>query len=212
MRCLKRYQDATLFASASSTAHDFKVIQDGELSINGPNGRKWSVRVVPDIPPIVASLEGIDSDALGVMTLPFSAGDDYGVESGEAWITLDLDGAPRRHGLSVPPEARPELTVSLPMPVVGDRSGFEENLVEDFSKHPWANLPVVLNLTVLDAAEQQSRSEPSALLLPGRRFFDPMAAAIIEQRRDLLWSRANAQRISQILRAISHPSGRRISQ
>jgi uncharacterized protein (TIGR02302 family) len=194
----------TLFASASSTAHDFKVIQDGELSINGPNGRKWSVRVVPDIPPIVASLEGIDSDALGVMTLPFSAGDDYGVESGEAWITLDLDGVSRRHGLSVPPQARPELTVSLPMPVVGDRSGFEENLVEDFSKHPWANLPVVMNLTVLDAAEQQSRSEPSALLLPGRRFFDPMAAAIIEQRRDLLWSRANAQRISQILRAISH--------
>ncbi|MDA9351895.1 TIGR02302 family protein [Ascidiaceihabitans sp.] len=194
----------TLFASASSTAHDFKVIQDGELSINGPNGRKWSVHVVPDIPPIVASLEGIDSDALGVMTLPFSAGDDYGVESGEAWITLDLDGVSRRHGLSVPPQARPELTVSLPMPVVGDRSGFEENLVEDFSKHPWANLPVVMNLTVLDAAEQQSRSEPSALLLPGRRFFDPMAAAIIEQRRDLLWSRANAQRISQILRAISH--------
>ena len=159
---------------------------------------------MPDIPPIVASLEGIDSDALGVMTLPFSAGDDYGVESGEAWITLDLDGVSRRHGLSVPPQARPELTVSLPMPVVGDRSGFEENLVEDFSKHPWANLPVVMNLTVLDAAEQQSRSEPSALLLPGRRFFDPMAAAIIEQRRDLLWSRANAQRISQILRAISH--------
>jgi uncharacterized protein (TIGR02302 family) len=106
--------------------------------------------------------------------------------------------------LSAPPEARPKLTVSLPMPVVGDRSGFEESLVEDFSKHPWANLPVVMKLTVLDAAEQQSRSEPSALLLPGRRFFDPMAAAIIEQRRDLLWSRANAQRISKILRAINH--------
>ena len=194
----------TLFASASSTAHDLKVIQDGELSIDGPNGRNWSVSVVPDIPPIVASLEGINSDALGVMTLPFSAGDDYGVESGEAWITLDLDGVSRRHGLSVPPEVRPQLIVSLPMPVVGDRSGFEGNLVEDFSKHPWANLPVVMNLTVLDAAEQQSRSEPSAFLLPGRRFFDPMATAIIEQRRDLLWSRANAQRISQILRAISH--------
>jgi len=194
----------TLFASASSTAHDFKVIQDGELSIDGPHGRNWAVSVVPDIPPIVTLLEGIDSDAFGVMTLPFSAGDDYGVESGEAWITLDLDGVSRRHGLSVPPEARPKLTVSLPMPVVGDRSGFEESLVEDFSKHPWANLPVVMNLTALDVAEQQSRSEPSALLLPGRRFFDPMAAAIIEQRRDLLWSRANAQRISKILRSISH--------
>ena len=194
----------TLFASASSTAHNLKVIQDGELSIDGPNGRNWPVSVSPDIPPIVASLEGIDSDALAVMTLQFSAGDDYGVESGEAWITLDLDGVSRRHGMNVPPEARPQLTVSLPMPVVGDCSGFEENLIEDFSKHSWANLPAVMNLNVLDVAEEQSLSEPSALLLPGWSFFDPMAAAIIEQRRDLLWSRANAQRISQLLRAISH--------
>ena len=31
-----------------------------------------------------------------------------------------------------------------------------------------------------------------AVTLPGKRFFDPLAAALIEMRRDLLWSRANA--------------------
>ncbi len=31
-----------------------------------------------------------------------------------------------------------------------------------------------------------------------------MAAAVIEQRRDLLWSRQNAPRVAQILRAVSH--------
>ena len=194
----------TVFPAASTKTQDFQILKDGELSIDGPNGRRWSVTVVPDARPIITSLKSIDSDVNGVMTLPFAAGDDYGIESGKAQFSLDLEEVSRRHGLSVPPEERPELTVSLPMPVVGDRSGFEENLVEDFSKHPWANLPVNVNLSVLDAAEQQSLSEPIAVLLPGRHFFDPMAAAIIEQRRDLLWSRENAERISQILRAISH--------
>ena len=44
--------------------------------------------------------------------------------------------------------------------------------------------------------------------LPGRRFFDPMAAAVIELRRDLLWSRENAARSLQLMRAISHRPGR----
>jgi uncharacterized protein (TIGR02302 family) len=42
------------------------------------------------------------------------------------------------------------------------------------------------------------------VLLPGRRFFDPLAAAIVEQRRDLLWNRENAIRVTQVLRAVSH--------
>lgn len=194
----------TQLPPASDSAQDFTILQDGEIAINGPNGRIWSVNIIPDSAPIVAILDKADSDALGVMTLPFSAGDDYGVEGGEARIELDLSAVSRVHGLMIAPENRPELTVSLPMPIVGDRSGFEENLVEDFSEHPWANLPVQVRLSVLDAAEQQSESEPLTMILPGRRFFDPMAAAIIEQRRDLLWSRKNALRIGQILRAISH--------
>ena len=189
---------------ASDSAQDFTILQNGEIAINGPNGRRWFVSVVPDTAPIVSILGKPVSDALGVMSLPFSAGDDYGVEGGEARISLDLTAVTRVHGLIVAPEPRPTLTVSLPLPVVGDRSGFEENLAEDFSQHAWANLPVQINLSVLDAAEQQSQSDVTTMILPGRRFFDPMAAAIIEQRRDLLWSRTNAARIGQILRAISH--------
>ena len=59
-------------------------------------------------------------------------------------------------------------------------------------------------LVALDASEQQAESEPRQIILPGRRFFDPLAAAVIEQRRDLLWSKDNAKRISQIMRAVAH--------
>ena len=68
--------------------------------------------------------------------------------------------------------------VPLPMPISGDRRDFEETLIENFSKHPWANLPVSLQLSVLDASEQQAVTEVSQLTLPGRRFFDPAAAAV----------------------------------
>ncbi|WP_223428336.1 TIGR02302 family protein [Tateyamaria pelophila] len=189
---------------ASAPEQDFTVVQSGEIAVNGPGGRTWAVTILPDNAPDVVILGDPEANALGEMTLPFGASDDYGVEAGEARIALDLGAVDRRHGLTIEPDPRAPITVALPMPIAGDRKAFEESLIEDFSEHPWANLPVTITLNVLDAAEQQAESPPRAIVLPGRRFFDPLAAAIIEQRRDLLWSRGNSTRISQILRAVSH--------
>ena len=44
---------------------------------------------------------------------------------------------------------------------------------------------------------------PIAAVLPGRRFYDPVAAALVEQRRDLLWSGENARRVAEVLRAVT---------
>ena len=189
---------------ASASEQDFTVVTSGEIAINGPGGRTWSVAVIPDTAPRVSILNAPDSDALGEMSLPYQASDDYGVEAGEARFALDLPSVDRRHGLAIDPDPRPELTVALPMPITGKRDQFEESLIEDFSEHPFANLPVTVVLSVLDAAEQQAETEPRQIILPGRRFFDPLAAAVIEQRRDLLWSKGNAKRIGQILRAVAH--------
>ena len=90
------------------------------------------------------------------------------------------------------------------MPITGDRAEFVENLIENLSQHPWAHLPVTLEITVQDAADQTGRNIPQSMALPARRFFDPLAASVIEMRRDLLWSRDNAGRVAQVLRAVSH--------
>ena len=190
--------------AATDPEQDFIVAQAGTISIDGPGGRSWEVVLIPDTPPEVAVLRNPDSDAMGEMSLPFAASDDYGVEAGEAIVSLDLASVDRRHGLKIEPEARAPVTVQLPMPFSGSRQNFEETLIEDFSEHPWANLPVEISLSVLDASEQQSFSEPRAIILPGRRFFDPLAAALIEQRRDLLWNRVNGARAAQLLRAVSY--------
>ena len=67
---------------------------------------------------------------------------------------------------------------------------------------------MTFTLSVEDSIAQVGSGTPFASRLAARRFFDPMAAAIIEQRRDLMWSKDNGRRINQILRAISHrPEG-----
>ena len=190
--------------AASDPTQDFAIVQQGTLAIDGPNGRSWDISMRPDDPPEVQFLGEVKVAALGEMRLPFGAMDDYGVEAGEAQIILDLAAVERRFGLATAPDQREQIIVALPTPISGNRAAFQENLIEDFSKHPWANLPVKLTLSVLDAAEQQGETTPQDMLLPGRRFFNPSAAALIEMRRDLLWSTQNATRAAQVLRAVAY--------
>ncbi|MBI1220561.1 MAG: TIGR02302 family protein [Rhodobacteraceae bacterium] len=197
-----------LVGSASAADQDFTIARSGKLAIDGPGGRAWTVTAVADQPPSVTIVSPPDRKASGEMQLPFHASDDFGVVKGTATITLDLAAIDRRYGLAADPEPRPPIVLDLPMPVTGSRADFNQVLVDDLSKNAWANLPVKITLTVQDAAGQTGSAATLSADLPGRRFFDPLAAAVIEMRRDLLWSAANAQRTEEILRAITYrPEG-----
>ncbi len=194
--------------AASDPEQSFRVTRDGRIAINGPGGATWEVTVIPDTPPEVEVSGPVSAEARGEMSQPFRAADDYAVISGTATIELNLAAVERRHGLAVDPDPREPLVLDLPMPFSGDRAAFDETLIDDLSEHPFANLPVTLTLAVRDAVDQTGQNEPVEMILPGRRFFQPIAKAVIEQRRDLLWSRANAGRVVDVLRAVSHrPEG-----
>lgn len=194
--------------AASEPAQDFEVRQAGQVQIDGEGGRRWTVAIEPDAAPVVRIAAAATRESDGRMRLPFTAEDDYGVTAGRAIITLDLAAVDRRYGLAADPEPREPLVLDLPMPFTGDRKAIEEALIDDVSKHPFANLPVRVSLTVADAPGQEGRSAEMAMVLPGKRFFDPLAAALIEVRRDLLWNRVNGPRSRDILRAITYaPEG-----
>ena len=189
---------------AQETAQDFEVVRSGELEVDGPGGRLWQVAMIPDGAPTVVQQGEIETSYEGESQIPFAATDDHGVVSGTARFTLALDDVDRRYALAAEPESRHAIQVPLPMPVAGDRSQFDEVLIENFSQHPWANLPVRLELSVTDDRGQLGLSVPQVLDLPGRRFFDPVAAAVIEQRQAILWQRGNARQAAQILRAVAN--------
>lgn len=189
--------------SADAYAQSVTVERSGDFTVNGPMGRAWAISVLPDQAPAVVLDGEVTGEPPGQMQFAFSATDDYGVASGTATIRLDADAADRRFGLTVDPEPREALVLDLPMPFQGSRSEFTEVVLEDLSQHPFANLPVSMVLTVTDAAGQIGTVAYDIARLPGRRFFDPLANALIEMRRDILWSRENAPRAAQILRALT---------
>ena len=189
---------------ASAPEHRFAARRTGRLAVTGRGGAEWIVEVTPDLAPLVLSAGPMERGTDGRTELPFSVEDDHGVAGGEALIAPDLAAADRRHGLAADPEAREALALDLPLPITGDRTAFEEVIVGDLAEHPFAGLPVTVRITALDAAGNVSAPFELAGTLPARRFFDPLARAVVEQRRDLLWSRANAGRAASILRAVSN--------
>ncbi|MFY0682626.1 MAG: DUF4175 domain-containing protein, partial [Thalassovita sp.] len=188
---------------ASDVEQQFFVAQSGEVRIDGPGGAVWDVTLRADMQPNVSITGPAETSYEGQMSLPFQAHDDFAVTGGRALIALDLAAVDRRYGLALDPEPQEMIERALPLPIAGDRGAFEEVLIDDFSKHPWAHLPVIVTLEVTDAAGQTGTAQPVMMDLPARRFFDPLAAAVVEQRRDLLWNRNNAARVVQVMRALS---------
>jgi len=191
--------------TATDPDQRFDITRDGEIRIDGPGGASWAVTALIDEAPFVELMdEGINTTFDGQMSRPFRARDDHGVTGGTATFALDLEAVDRRYGLAAKPDARAPIELELPMPITGSRAEFSETLIENLSKHPWAHLPVTLTLEVQDEAGNTGQSDAETLALPARRFFDPLAAAVIEQRRDLLWAKSNGRNVARMLRAISH--------
>ena len=187
---------------------DFTVTRSGDLAIEGPGGREWEITALPDAAPAISVTGEIGREGDGRFTQGFTAWDDYGVVAGRVAITLDLARIDRRHGLIPDPEPVEPVILDLPMPLSGDRGEIAETLVDDLSKHVFANLPVTMVFAAIDAAGQEGQSAPYSITLPGKRFFDPLAAALIEMRRDILWNRVNAPRAVELLKAVTYaPEG-----
>jgi uncharacterized protein (TIGR02302 family) len=196
-------------AAPGIAAAEFPVRNSGSVTLR--EGRSdlgaWSFAMEPDQPPTIRFTGGIEREVSGETRFGYEAIDDHGVTAGRAEIALDLPKVERRYGLVPDPDPREPLTAELPLPMSGNARAISETLVEDFSKHPWAGLPVTVRLQAEDGLGQTGETAPVAAVLPMRRFYHPVAAALVEQRRDLLWSAANGRRVTQVLRAVTWQGG-----
>lgn len=199
---------AAAVPNAMKGISDLTVTRSGDLVIDGPGGRAWAITAIPDAAPTVEIVGDMVREADGRFKQQVKATDDYGVVAGRVTITLDSAKIDRRHGLKVDPESIEPVILDMPLPRKGKRTEMTATLVDDLSKHVFANLPVTMTFAVTDAAGNEGTSAPYAVTLHGKRFFDPLAAALIEMRRDILWNRINAPRAVQLLKAVTNrPEG-----
>ena len=151
------------------------VEQDGK-----PLG-SWPMTVVPDMPPTVEFAQPPKKTARAALQLEYHATDDYGLASVAANI--------RRQK---PPEGVTDTPIEVAMQVPGLRSKDSKGQsFTDLTAHPWAGLPVLIQLRATDGVGQVGTSEDVEMVLPEREFNHPIAKAIVEQRKVLEIGRAH---------------------
>ena len=131
---------------------------------------EWPIRVVPDTPPSADFTERPAVGEHGLLHLAAAASDDYGLT--RLWVEISRPDAPEQAVHQVP------LAESSSSPRRLEQSGWY-----DLTAHPWAGLVVNLRVMAEDSAGQIAGSQPVNLELPERAFSDPVARAIIAQRR-----------------------------
>lgn len=153
----------------------------GSLSISGGGEdalRDWSFSVAPDAPPSIAFEGDPVRAANGTMTLNYYATDDYRVAKARAIVALADGGRDDARPLYDAPE------IPLTLPRRSSKDGAAKTM-RDLSEHPWAGARVDMTLEAEDDRGQTGRSETRSVVLPGRPFANPIARAVIEQRRKL---------------------------
>ncbi|MGB0504564.1 MAG: TIGR02302 family protein [Pikeienuella sp.] len=166
----------------------FTLSQSGsvEISVGEVTVQRWSLTMTPDAPPTIAFLSEPEADGRGTTSFRFEATDDYGVRFADGLIRLDNAGEPPLKGVTAATVFE-ALELELPLPLTGDNTLTAEQFQEDLASHPFAGLPVIITLTAHDAAGQTGSTE-LRVKMPERRFTHPMARALVEQRRWLIWS------------------------
>ena len=177
-----------------------QLTESGRISVvqNSRELAGWNVTVIPDTVPTVGFSRDPSETRRKALRLDYEATDDYGIEKIVAKITRSGALAEKSALAKLPP-----IEMELPMPSAGLRS-VKSFSFHDFTPHPWAGLPVNLQLTAHDAAGQVGQSKVVQAVLPERVFNHPVARAIIEQRRHLaLYPAQNRNKVSASLEIIA---------
>ena len=161
----------------------------------------WTITTRPDLAPEVTLLERIEATRRNSLRFLYQLKDDYGISALNAEMALDPffvltdkdifslgDSAPARTGFGpiIDGSVAEHVEESFELPLPGLRvTDASHTAYKDLMAHPWAGLPVSLALVATDEANQIGRSRTVTLTLPARQFQEPLAAAIIEQRRRL---------------------------
>ncbi|MHA6685946.1 TIGR02302 family protein [Mesorhizobium sp. A556] len=186
--------------AAPAKARQFagKLTVDGRLALKAAEDElaHWTFSVTPDARPAIRFVGEPRHAANGTTELAYQIDDDYGAASAKAVFALADAPAPNARPLYGPPE----------MPLALPRRGGKANAaktIKDLTEHVWAGAPVTLKLVATDDAGQTAMSESKTLVMPARPFTNPLALAVIEQRR-LLALDANAkQRVLDLMDAIT---------
>ncbi len=180
------------------------------LLVAGRETATWTFALQPDAKPQIKLLKRPRSSSRGSLKLSYQMSDDYGIASASAKLSklpkqeLDPETAWARpeelKGPRFPLPRPPELQLRLPR--ANAKDGKAETHLE-IGSHPWAGMRVSMTLEATDVAGQVGRSKPLDFVLPQRKFQNPLARAIIEQRSKLIEDSRHRAQVRRALDALT---------
>jgi uncharacterized protein (TIGR02302 family) len=169
------------------TAYEQRLTSSGRLTLTGDglSPIELPIAIRPDAPPAIRLTEQPAATARGALRLAYTLSDDYRVAAARAILSPEAADGAR------PLVALPDLALALP------RRGEERaTTTSDLTTHPLAGSRVRLVLEARDDAGQVSETPPLLIDLPARPFRNPLAAAIVEQRRLLASDASRAKTVA----------------
>ena len=167
--------------AGASTEKRWTITGDGAVDFrrDGATLGRYEIQATPLGAPSVTLLEPPRGNLSGSLTLRYSLADRYGIAGAEAEFANPAAGAAPPRSLVSPPK----LTLRLPSTANGTG---EASTTGDLSEHPWAGAEVVLNLKATGVSGKVGVGAPTTFTLPQRDFHNPLARALVEQRRALV--------------------------
>ena len=167
--------------------------QDTTLELSGTNIR-WSFAIIPDKAPQINFTKEPGRALNGALQLAYEIDDDYGATKAFGEI-IPLESDEEDEVLAL--YDAPELPLALPA-----RGSKTVTFSKDLTEHPWSGGKVALTLVAIDAAGNTGRSETKIITLPERPFSNPLARAVVEQRRILALDATQRTHVLDMLAAV----------
>ncbi len=147
--------------------------------------QEWRFEVIPDAAPTIEVVGDIETGADQSLRFTYKVADDYGVDRAGARFVLsdEQDGEEGVESSAMLMVTAPDFQLTLP--TLAPKAA-EQKVFQDLTAHAWAGLMVEMTLVARDQAGNEAESTKITFRLPERVFSQPLAKAVIEQRRKLL--------------------------
>lgn len=136
------------------------------------------INYIKDTSPTIALQKAPTVTGVGQIKLPLLVNDDFGIKLVRLRALLKYDVKARPLGMPV----LEEQTIFLPL----KGQAVEINPTFDLTGHPWAGFPVTILIEAEDDLGQSAQIEPFDMVLPERRFRNPVSHSIVTARKSLI--------------------------
>ncbi len=167
----------------------------------------WSFTLIPDEKPKI-KISKLDRSGDGSLRFSYETSDDYGVRDVTADFKL-AEEANSEKNLALNSRLFPAPDFGVDLPRVDPKTA-KGKVYRDLAAHPWAGMKVEMRVRATDAAGQSSDHEgaPQVMVLPEREFTEPLARAIVEQRKALIRNTDDAALVSRVIDGFTiYPQG-----